>query len=179
VVTRKSFAALALACVVGCAPAEPEPWSALRVVVDTDAEVPTDLDAFSIAVERGGVALFDQTFAADVIEALPDSLVIINPSPSNDSPEKQLETVPVIDIIVTGLRQGDPIVTRSASLRFNAGQVQLPLPMCRQCFDLMAPCDDGTTCKRGTCEDDFIASTRDLPEDDGTLAPALGECGGN
>lgn len=154
---------------------EPEPYESLRVVVDTDATVPDDLDAFTLVVERNGVNLFNESYDAEALGALPDSMVIVNGSPNNDSPEKQMTSVPAITVTVVGFLGGDARVSRAAELRFNRGQRQLPMPMCASCLDV--DCEAGETCKLGGCVDPFIGSIADLPEESEPLADALAECG--
>jgi len=171
---RTVFLALVLAAPLAGCETEPEPWDSLRVVVDTNATVPDELDGFTVTVTREGVALFDETYGEDVAAALPDSLVLVNEHPNNDSPEKQLETVKPISITVTGWLEDAARVSRSASLRFNRGTYQLPLPLCRACFD-KPPCEPGATCKHGKCEDEWIGATGELPADDGELATE--DCG--
>lgn len=161
---------------LGCAEADPVPWDSLRVVVGTDVKVPDELDGFAISVERDGVPIFSEKYDAKVLASLPDSVVIINEHPNNDSPEKQLESVTPITITVTGFLAGVAHVSNSAKLRFNRGQLQLPLPLCQACID--KDCDEsGMTCKRGVCEDPSIGSASALPDDDGTLVDPLAQCG--
>jgi hypothetical protein len=158
----------------GCGDPEPDPYDYLRIVVDTDLAVPDDLDAFTVSVEREGVSLFSESFDEDVLDSLPDSVVLINEHPSNDSPEKLALELPNLTITVTGFLAETPRVWRSAVLQFNAGRLQLPLPLCAACID--QPCDPGQTCKRGACSDARIGATSALPGDDEDV-DALSECG--
>jgi hypothetical protein len=150
-------------------------WDTLRVVVDTDAEVPAELDAFSLTVERSGVTVVSESWDASVLAGLPDSFVLGNGSPNSDSPEKELTSVKPITVTVIGYLGDTPRLRRSAQLRFNRGNYQLPLPLCADCLDV--DCLAEETCKRGDCTSDDISEVSELPDDeDGALANALGEC---
>ncbi|MEJ7733588.1 MAG: hypothetical protein WKG00_30885 [Polyangiaceae bacterium] len=165
---------LLAAGLAGCEEEAPV-WDTLRVVVDTDAEVPAELDAFSLTVERSGVTVLSESWDASVLAALPDSFVIGNENPNNDSPDQQLSSVKPITVTVIGYHEGTPRLRRSAELRFNRGNYQLPLPLCADCLDVDCPAEQ--TCKRGACAGDDIGAVSELPDDeDGTLTDALGEC---
>jgi len=157
-----------------CEDTPPDDWDFIRVVVDTNASVPDELDAFSISVERSGTALFSENYDIEDLASLPDSMVIVNETPSNDSPEKLATTLPFLTVTTTGYLAGDVRVTRSATLQFNAGQVQLPLPLCTDC--LQKDCENGLTCKRGQCVDASVGSLDDLPSEGSDFDP-LADCG--
>lgn len=165
-----------LLALAGCGDTPPDEWDFLRVVVDTDLAVPDQIDSFSVTVERSGTALFDETFDQAQLQELPESLVIVNETPSNDSPEKLSTTLPFLTITVRGRKGVGVQVARSAELQFNAGQVQLPLPLCASCVGVTPPCEVGATCKGGTCADHTISSLADLPAE-GEDVNALAECG--
>lgn len=171
----QALAVMILAAGLGGCEEEAPVWNTLRVVVDTDAEVPTEIDAFSLTVERSGVTIINESWDASVLAALPDSFVIGNENPNNDSPEQQVFSVKPITVTVIGYLGDDVRLRRSAELRFNRGNYQLPLPLCADCFDV--ECSAEETCKRGACASDDISEVSELPDDeDGTLADALGDC---
>lgn len=175
---RRTATALALALAAGGAGCEqPDPeWDTLRIVVDTNAEIPTEIDAFSLVVERSASTLVDERYDASVLQSLPDSFVLGNPEPYNGSPENEIFEVKPITVTVIGYLDHEPRIYRSAELRFNRGKVQLPLPLCAECIDVECPAEQ--TCKRGTCQGDDIGSTSDLPADGegAALADALRDC---
>jgi len=76
---------------------------------------------------------------------------------------------------VTGFLAGEERISHHAKLRFNRGQLELPLALCHACMD--RHCDAGTTCKRGECVDASVGSVGDLPKDDGRLVDSIAECG--
>ena len=145
------MAAALVLLAAGCSQ-QPDDSDYLRVVVDIDSKlvVPEDIDSFVIEVDRGSARVFEHSYDRSVLEKLPDSLVIENPHPSNDSPEKQLYTVEPLYLRLVGYQGSTPRLWRAARVRFNAGQLQIGLPMCKDCLD--SKCTDGTTCRHGTCE---------------------------
>lgn len=157
----------------GCEQQPDEP-DYLRVVVDVDSKllVPDDLDSFALRLERGGVMLFQENYGASVLQSLPDSLVIENPHPSNDSPEKQLLTVKPLSITLVAYKGATARVWRTARVRFNSGKWQLALPICRDCLD--KECPAGTTCRNGACEDWSVTPSA---SDDGAQLDPLQQCG--
>ena len=155
-------------------PAAEEP-DYVRVVVDIDPKlvVPDDLDGFVIEVVRGSTKIDTKSYDAAVMGKLPDSLIIYNPHPNNDSPEKQLTSVPMLKVRLTGYKGAEAVLYNAFELRFNAGKLQVGLPMCRDCYG-HAACGEGETCRRNACVDAGEVKTA---KDEAGVIDALTDCG--
>jgi hypothetical protein len=156
---------------MGCSPI-PEEAHYIRAVVDTDLVSPTEIDAFTVSVERSGTTKFEQSYDATALAQLPDSLVIEEPDPVFVSPDNEYQ-LPKIRISVTGYANGAPVVWRSASFRYGNGRKQVPLPLCHDC--LSKSCPSGETCRHGACVDDSITPERE--DEGGAIVDALSQCG--
>jgi hypothetical protein len=157
------------AAVLGCSD-EPDPADYIRAVVDTDLVAPTELDSFSVVVEKASSTKFEEDYDLAVVQSLPSSLILEEPSPTSVSPSNEWQ-LPMIRITVTGYRETQPIVWSSASFRYGWGRRQVALPLCHDCLD--QPCQPGWTCHRGTCEDD---TTEPVSEDDTPVVDPLRQC---
>jgi hypothetical protein len=166
-----------LACVASasCGSPVPDEPDYIRVVVDIDPklDVPGDLDRFVIDVTRGDKVVDSKSYDATVMGKLPDSLVIYNSKPNNDSPETQLVSVPMLRVKLTAYRGSEARLANSFEYRFNQGQIQVGLPMCRDCL-LKMDCAAGTKCKRNQCVDENEITTA---ADKGATVSALTDCG--
>lgn len=138
--------------IAGCSPT-PEEAHYVRVLVDTDLIVSEEVDAFSISVDRDGTGKFNQSYGVDTLSALPQSLILEEDQPYSVGPGNEY-TLPVLNVSVTGYREGSPVVWKSASFRYSSGQVQVPLPMCFDCLN--RNCPSGETCSRGACTDAWL-----------------------
>jgi hypothetical protein len=166
---------LVAGCVVlgACGTPAPEKANYLRVVVAVDAKlkVPDEIDAFKLTVLREDALLFNGDFTKDEFAKLPDSLIIENPNPSNDSPETQAYSVKPIYIKLIGSANGTPRIWRYARVQFNAGKRQIGLPLCKDCLD--HNCPDGQTCILGTCSEWTLAPA---DSDEGPMVDPLKQC---
>jgi hypothetical protein len=152
---RRGLRALAWASLLafGCGKAA-TPLTQIVVVVDSNLNVPSELDAVSIAV--GGAVDMPNADADLTKQGLPRSLALVHSGGA----------LGPLDITVRGLHAGNVVVTRHASVSFRADvTLELDLPLERACAGANAPsCAADQTCKAGACAD---AKSSDLPVFDG------------
>ncbi|MBI5532882.1 MAG: hypothetical protein HY898_09220 [Deltaproteobacteria bacterium] len=173
---RVVIALLAAGCMAlgSCGTPDPEKANYLRVVVavDQNLKVPDEIDSFKLTVQRESVTLFTEDYTQEDIAKLPDSLIIDNPHPSNDSPDQQVFSVKPITIKLVGYAKSTPRIWRYARVQYNAGKRQIGLPLCKDCLD--HACPDGETCILGTCSSWSLAPA---DSDEGPMVNPLNECG--
>jgi hypothetical protein len=134
------------------------PLTQIVVVVDSDLEVPTELNALSIDVSPAKGTSSAMASLTDV-DDLPRSLGIVNSGTA----------LGPVRVTVQGWLGDMPVVTRTAEVWFRKDKsVRLSLRLTRACRDLLAQCDDGRSCDDGACVDEAIA---DLPAWTGKLPP--------
>lgn len=155
----------------GCSP-EVKEAHYIRAIVDTDLATPSEIDAFTIVVERSGATKYEHNYDVSALGQLPDSLIIEEPEPVFVSPDNEWQ-LPKIRVSVTGYAQLKPVVWRSASFRYGNGRVQVPLALCYDCLNVSCP--SGQTCRHGACDDDSITPPKE--EEGGAIVDALTQCG--
>lgn len=164
--------AVAAALGMGCdrEPEVQEPARTVRVAISTDFAVPEGIDTMTIRVERGGSEAFNDSYDESVLSSLPDSLLLENAQPLDDTGDPILTPVRVI---VTASLNDEEQVRRSAEFVFQIDHpVLLRMPLCTSC--VAQDCGADQTCKDGACADDGVDATA-LPIDDGTQ-PLEAEC---
>ena len=136
--TLGSLALLAIAWApTGCAPSPTE----LVVVVDTDLEIPSELDELEIVVEAAsGTHVQREPLTRDAVPAT------LGVSPSGD------DLGPVV-VRASGLLEGAVVVSREARVTLVRGESRtLVLHLTRACVGV--GCEDGETCDgNGSCHD--------------------------
>lgn len=168
---RRAWSAVGSAAVVMAAAScgEPSPGElprTLRVAVSTDLAVPDAVDGLRVTVSRGGTEVFADTYDADVVASLPDSLLLENGQRGD-------AILTPITVRVTGTLAGDDVVARSAELVFEIEEAKLlRLPLCASCVGVI--CDSGETCARGTCVAERVDA--DTLPTDGEDEPLEAEC---
>jgi hypothetical protein len=145
----------------------------IRVVVSTDADVPTVINGLTIMGERGGQNRFREDYEVTFAEALPDSFLLHNEQRFDDQGHDN--TMP-IRVIVAGTLGGATVIRRSAQLKFlNDRPAVLYMPLCAECAGDPCAAQPGTTCRQGSCEEEYVGH-ESLLEDDGTQPAESDEC---
>jgi hypothetical protein len=160
--TGRLWAAL-LACSLSCAAPE-LPRTELLVVVDTDLELGSELDALRIEVTGPGDATRSAAAQLDPGSELPQSLGLVH----------EQGALGPIRVLVLGLLGDQEIVRREAELSFIGDKtLTLPLHLVRAC--VARDCGEAETCSEHGCIGVEVDATR-LGEWQGRL-PTLDEPG--
>jgi hypothetical protein len=173
----RAFKAAVIICATVAAPGCGNDSSVLentiRVVVSTDADVPSVIDGLTISGERGGQNRFSKDYDVTFVEALPDSILLHNGQRFDDQGH---DITTQIRIVVDGTLGGALVIRRSARLRFlNDRPAMLYLPLCAECAGEPCTTVADTTCRQQSCVDDYVDYDA-LPEDDGTQPSESDEC---
>jgi len=156
-----------------------DPITELVLVVDTDFEVPDQLDAVEIVVDGRGLGADVETRRVDPL--LPSQLPLVTSVVHRGG-----AFGPVV-VEARGLSGGEEVVTRRARLAFAEGRSALVrLDLERRCRN--ESCGDGRTCVVGRCESDAVdpdtlppwpGSPPRLGTDSGVFGEDAGELGGD
>ncbi|MET0385006.1 MAG: hypothetical protein ABW321_03555, partial [Polyangiales bacterium] len=123
------------------------PLTQIVVVIDSDLEVPAELDHVEVMVE-GGVNM-PSARASLAREGLPRSLGLVHGSGS----------LGPLRVIVRGSRDDQPVIERVAEVSFERDRtLKLALLLSRACAERPSPCAATQTCDSGECV------SPDLPE---------------
>jgi hypothetical protein len=135
----------------------------LRVVVDSDLSIPTELSAVRATVRSPGEDPSTHTFelAGDGAVRLPLSFSVV---------PRGGDTAKEVAVAVDGLVDEEVVVRSSATTRFRAGKrLSLPLFLLRDCVDVS--CEQGETCVEAACVSDEVDASS-LREITGSADPA-------
>jgi hypothetical protein len=154
---RAGWASCLLLGLFACS-TEITPLTQIVVVVDSDLDVPSELNGLLIEVMRTASTPSAKASLAKT-EDLPRSLgIVYGGGPLGP-----------VRVTVQGMLDDTPVVTRTAEVSFRRDKsLRLSLMLTRACRDLLSPCDDGQSCADGACADEAIA---DLPAWSGKLPP--------
>lgn len=134
----RGLALLASLSVAGCS----QPATQLIVVVDTDYDVPSELDEISVAVTGPRGMRLAETEPLDGSESLPLTLAVV--------PES-LDALGPIQVEATGRRDGSILVRREARVTLVREQtLTVLLHLLRDCEGVSCPTDE--TCGGNGCE---------------------------
>jgi len=169
------------AALAGCGSDTAAVPNTIRVAVSTDLPIGDgagQINKLGIDASRPGSAGFHGRYSltpppatGETLVALPDSLLLHNGQPFDDTGD--YVTTPV-EIVVHGRLGTTEVVTRTAILKFITDKpVVLYMPLCQSCAG--NPCDAEHTCRNGTCQTNEVA-LEGLAEDDGTQPLDNGEC---
>ena len=141
--------AIWLACSIVACSDTVQPLTQIVVVVDSDLNVPNELDALQL--EISGAMKASKAMADLTDDPLPRSLGLVHAGG---------ELGP-ITVAVSGLVKGSVVVERAASVSFQLDKsLLLRMPLLRSCVAADA-CDSGWTCDAGSCVSDKVAKLAD------------------
>lgn len=158
---RFALEALATLCLAGLSCSGTKNTE-IMVAIQTDLQVPKDLNALTVEVFSGGQRIAGDTYVVGPNElALPATIGIVPDDSDKLSP---------VDVVVTGRFSGEadetqrkPRIIRKARLSFARERVGLfRIPLRFACYDQVS-CPDGQTCVAGACES--------VPQIDGASLP--------
>ena len=153
---------LSLVCAAllsGC----PEAVTELVVVVDTDFDVPAEMDRVHFSLDTDAMDPIDVTVLlhdpAGIVDGGPDAVhlpVSLGLVPAGDVP-------PYVSVVVSGLYGVDLVVRKAVRVRFIKGETrELRIELTRACATVMCA-DVMTTCEHGACRSVDIAPNELLP----------------
>jgi len=156
----------ALAFALGCS-SDSDPLTQIQVTVDSDLDVPDQLDRVTIGV-AGMVT--DEAASADLSERgspLPRRLTLLH----------QVGPLGPVRVTATGFQGGTQVVERVVETRFESGKlVPLAIELQRACLDVSCP--DGASCDDGECRSISDGSPVGAPDGGGAGDGGGGEDGG-
>ena len=159
------FLFASIAMLQGCTT---DPLTEIIVVVDSDLEVPTEIDSVRIEVRGAGMDRGSTgSLSGQNALPLPRTLDLIHGS----------GPLGPIDVRAVGLRAGGEVLERQARVSFIAGAtVMLRLNLLSQC--VRATCEPGQTCGDGSmrCRPVEIGP-EELPVWNGVIPPLFGDAG--
>ena len=168
---RAETVALCSAAVLGAAaglPAcadEPTPLTQIIVVVDTDLQMPVEIDMVSISVT--GALNMPPVETSPSSAKLPLTLGLVHGS----------GPLGPVMVTVQGSLAGNAVVDHAAEVSFKAGKtLQLALPLLRACEELGSVCSSGQTCSSGEC---VARALETLPEFAGVAGASASGSGGS
>lgn len=156
---RRAFV-LPLLVACGCAGAKN---TEIMVAIDTDLQVPKDLNALTVEVFAGGQRIASDTYVLGSSDLkLPATIGVVPNDSSKLSP---------VDVVITGRFGAEPDetlrkprVTRKTRLLFAKDAVRLArIPLEWACYDGPS-CGDGQTCVAGACVATPVLDAASLPE---------------
>jgi hypothetical protein len=158
-----SLCALAVALALGCS-AEPDALTQIQVTVDSDLDVPDQLDR--VAIEVAGMVT-DEAASADLREqGLPRRLTLVHEG----------GRLGPVRVTATGFHGDSQVVERVVETQFESGElVSLAIELQRACLPVSCPA--GSSCADGECRS--IADGSPVgAQDGGDPEPDAGEDGG-
>jgi hypothetical protein len=132
----------------------------VRLFITSDLKVPTELDAITVWARGPDGTARDATAHLKEPGDLPADLHLLR----GQAPYAPLE------VSITGMRAGRPVLTRQATLQFLPNESRiLPMALLRECMHV--DCGDDTCTELGCAS--LAVDPRTLPLDESALAPFL------